>query len=327
MAKCYVCNYNDVANEREICPVCRKMYDLPQYYHENAGAAQSVQGEISGAAGTVRNNSKMQYQIPGTRYGSSEQQPAWPMQDQYNESAPAGRQNEKNQVNPVLMPWINDRSGTEGASRPRRSIMVGGQKPYLPDVQTDPYGNSIIPDGGGKYNPAKTGGVSSEEVSAAADTAVSRGHQQQAAQNTKHTVSQSYVTKGIAKNIVEDVEEKRGFLHKYFRALIWGYPYCMIDNLISFQVFPDYTGQATTSSGTACDQIVVYGKINKGLINENNEVEIYGKRASDGTICVNYIKNLASGTRIKPTGIIPATIIRAITAGIFILFALVALAL
>ena len=327
MAKCYVCNYNDVADEGEICPICRQMYNLPQYFHENMEPGQFVQGATSSRAGTNRNISEVQYQIPGTRYGSSENQSAWLVQNQYNESTSAARQNEKIQVNPVLMPWINDSSEAEETSRPRRGIMVGGQRPYLPDVQTDPYGNSIVPDGGQKFNPAKTGGFSSEEVSAAADSAVSMRHQQQAAQNKKHTAAQSYVTKGIAKNIVEDVEEKRGFLHKYFRALIGGYPYCMIDNLISFQVFPDYTGQATTSSGTACDQIVVYGKINKGLIYENNEVEIYGKRASDGTIHVNYIKNLASGTKIKPTGVISAATIRAITAGIFILFALVALAL
>lgn len=305
MPLCGYCNINEVMHEGEVCPTCRQMYNLPQYCQgEEAGKSQ-------GSSTPTSHTISSQYPYPASIPSSSRNVPF------------ESQEKSVGQINPVLMPWRNDTSVSDTPRYSTRKIMIRGRRTHDVSIPTDPYGNPIVQIPEEQYNPATTGGVSSEEVSAAADQAVNVINNQKAVQQKKQQATTTWVTKGIAKNIVEDVDEKRGFFIKYLRSLFLGYPFCFVDNLISFQVFPDYTGQATTNSGNACDQIIMYGKINRGLINENNEVEIYGKRASDGTIGVDYVKNLASGTRVTPKGVIPAAVIRLITGVIVALFILI----
>lgn len=75
-------------------------------------------------------------------------------------------------------------------------------------------------------------------------------------------------------------------------------------------MFPDFTGSALNAQGNACDQVILYGKINKGVISENNDVEVYGYRDSSNNIIVSYVRNKASGTMITPTGATSATTVR-----------------
>lgn len=109
------------------------------------------------------------------------------------------------------------------------------------------------------------------------------------------------LTTGITKNIMVD-NQKRSVLVKWFRALFTGIPFTLDDDVTMFQVFPDFTGTALNALGNACDQVVVYGKLNNGAVSENNDVEVYGHRDSNNNIIAKVIKNKASGTTITPTG-------------------------
>jgi len=120
------------------------------------------------------------------------------------------------------------------------------------------------------------------------------------------------ITSGITKNINVD-NEKKPFLAKWFRALFMGIPYATEDEVTMFQVFPDYTGTSLNASGNACDQVIVYGKVNHGSISENNDVEVYGRRDSSNNIIARVIKNKASGTTVTPNGTIGVGVVWAIT--------------
>lgn len=75
-----------------------------------------------------------------------------------------------------------------------------------------------------------------------------------------------------------------------------GIPYALDNDITMFQVFPDYTGTSLNAMGNACDQVIVYGKLNAGAVSENNDVEVYGHRDADNNIVAKKIVNKASGT-------------------------------
>ena len=80
-----------------------------------------------------------------------------------------------------------------------------------------------------------------------------------------------------------------------------------------FQVFPDYSGTALNAMGYACDQVIVYGKLNAGAVSENNSIEVYGHRDSNNNVVAKTIKNTASGTTITPDGVISPILVWIIT--------------
>lgn len=106
-------------------------------------------------------------------------------------------------------------------------------------------------------------------------------------------------TAGITKNISVD-KQKRSALVKWFSALFTGTPFALDDDVTMFQVFPDFTGTSLNALGNACDQVIVYGKLNNGAVSENNDVEVYGRRDSNNNIIARAIENKASGTTITP---------------------------
>lgn len=107
------------------------------------------------------------------------------------------------------------------------------------------------------------------------------------------------ITTGITKNISVD-NQKKSILVKWFRALFTGIPFALDDDVTMFQVFPDFSGTSLNALGNACDQVIVYGKLNNGAVSENNDVEVYGRRDSNNNIIAKTIKNKASGTTITP---------------------------
>lgn len=118
---------------------------------------------------------------------------------------------------------------------------------------------------------------------------------------TKH--GQIPISAGIIKNVSVS-EVKMSKLRRWGRALFSGIPFSWNETVVSFQVFPDYSGLALNAMGNACDQVVVYGRMNAGTICENNNVEIYGRRGSDNVIIAKYIRNIASGATIFPNDVI-----------------------
>ena len=119
-------------------------------------------------------------------------------------------------------------------------------------------------------------------------------------------------TTGITKNITVDTQ-KKSVLEKWCRALFCSIPYTLDDDVTMFQVFPDYTGTSINAMGNACDQVIVYGRLNNGSVSENNDVEVYGRRDSHNNIIAKTIKNKASGTVIKPQRTISVGILWMIT--------------
>lgn len=126
------------------------------------------------------------------------------------------------------------------------------------------------------------------------------------------------LTSGITKNISVDTQ-KKSIIGKWFRALFTGIPFTPVDDVTMFQVFPDFTGTSLNALGNACDQVIVYGKLNNGAVSENNDVEVYGRRDSNNNIIAKSIKNKASGTIITPARTIGQGIAWLITATVAIL--------
>lgn len=57
------------------------------------------------------------------------------------------------------------------------------------------------------------------------------------------------------------------FWGKWFRSMFTGIPFTLDNDVVMFQVFPDCTGTSLNAVGNACDQGIVYGKVNNGSIN------------------------------------------------------------
>ena len=140
---------------------------------------------------------------------------------------------------------------------------------------------------------------------------------------TASITSNQPISEGITKNIMIDTQ-KKSVLEKWCRSLFKGVPFTLDNDVTMFQVFPDYSGTALNSMGNACDQVIVYGRLNNGAISENNEVEVYGRRDSNNNVIAKTIKNKASGTTISPMRTIGVGIVWFITA-IFIALATLAI--
>jgi len=205
--------------------------------------------------------------------------------------------------------FSNSYTPSKGKSR---KVLIGGGASI---ANTDPYGNSIVPDteedsvqvyqAGQVPNVQQTSTVVNASGNSTTNTSVTKGN--------------SPITYGITKNITTDTQQK-SFLEKWFASLFHGIPFSMDDDVIMFQVFPDYTGTALNAMGNACDQVIVYGKLGAGAIAENNEVEVFGYRDSNNNVIAKVIKNKASGTTITPNRSIPAVAIWIITILIFAFF-------
>ncbi len=117
---------------------------------------------------------------------------------------------------------------------------------------------------------------------------------------------------GIVRNYATN-EHRKTFVSKWFSALFKGIPFTTGNQVTTFQVFPDYTGTSRNVLGNACDQVIIYGKITPGMISDNNDIEVYGKRDSNNNVQAKYIKNKATGTNISPVGSMSCGIVWCIT--------------
>ena len=188
-----------------------------------------------------------------------------------------------------------DQTYVPGKGRSRKIIVNVDE----PDVDTDPYGNPAATAGssdvkvyepGQTPQPAKSSNLPKQAGNTSSGSTFARG-------------GAAPVTSGITKNIAVD-KQKTFFLQKLCRTLFGGVPYNLDDEITLFQVFPSYSGGALNSSGNACDQVIVYGKMNAGAIAENNDVEVYGHRDSRNNIIASTIINRATGTVNAPYRVI-----------------------
>lgn len=206
--------------------------------------------------------------------------------------------------------------GTVNRGKTRRVLLNGGGDLF---ANSDSGGDNVVP----PQAPEPTvpvyhaGQLSSQQMQAAtavAPPATGIGNK------TQNTVSkfdgEVLIAFGITKNISVDTQ-RHSFIQKWFRALFSGIPFTIDDDITMFQIFPDYTGSSLNSVGNACDQVIVYGKVNHGAIAENNEVEVYGRRDSHNNVVASKIKNKASGTTVTPERTISAAVVWAITIVLF----------
>ena len=193
------------------------------------------------------------------------------------------------------------------SKRPR--VLLGGGSAIQ---NVDPYGNDMTPTSNPQVQVYSPGHMpATATTTAQANPTITGTSGTSAAQGAKVSSNQP-LTSGISKNIVVD-NQKKSILAKWFRALFGGVPFTLEDDITMFQVYPDYSGTALNSMGNACDQVIVYGKLNNGAVSENNDVEVYGKRDSSNNIVAKTILNKASGTTIVPQHTLAPAAVWAIT--------------
>lgn len=209
----------------------------------------------------------------------------------------------------VSQPNINNSSGASKRGGNRKVLLNGGTSL----ANQDPYGNDMT-----ENDPQPSVQV------------YSAGQVPQASQQNTTVVSTAPmvktsgnqpITTGITKNISVD-NQKKSILTKWFRALFSGVPFTLDDDVTMFQVFPDFSGTSLNALGNACDQVIVYGKLNNGAVSENNDVEVYGRRDANNNIIAKTIKNKASGTTITPIRTIGQGVVWLITAIVIALIGL-----
>lgn len=186
------------------------------------------------------------------------------------------------------------------SSKKSRKVLLGGGASLS---NTDPYGNDITP------RTADSGNVAVYQAGQLPDAAQVQSPPPKAPVSKPKT--RTPITSGITKNISVDTQ-KRSMLAKIFRSVVSGIPLTLDDEATMFQVFPDFSGTSLNAMGNACDQVIVYGKLNAGTVSENNDVEVFGYRDSNNNVIAKTIRNKASGTLITPTGVISAAVIRVI---------------
>lgn len=172
---------------------------------------------------------------------------------------------------------------------PTRKVLLGGGTSL---ANRDPYGNDMTPASSQPPVQVYSAGQMPQAVQQKVPvTPAAPSHGRSRTQP---------ITTGIIKNISID-SQKQSAVIKWFRTLFTGTPFSLDEEIVMFQVFPDFSGTCLNATGNACDQVIVYGKLNKGAICDNNEVEIYGHRDSHNNIIAKTIKNVASGTTITPS--------------------------
>lgn len=231
-------------------------------------------------------------------------------QDPYAQSQTASQSSQQTSQPNVNNIQSNNNSYVPKRSNNRKVLLDGGTSL----VNQDPYGNDM------------TAADPQPPVQVYSSGQVPQTSQQST--NVVNSVSAANVsgkqpiTAGITKNISVD-NQKKSALVKWFRALFAGIPFTLDNDVTMFQVFPDFSGTALNALGNACDQVIVYGKLNSGAVSENNDVEVYGRRDSNNNIIAKKIKNKASGTTITPTRAVGQGLVWLITAIIVALLAII----
>lgn len=215
-------------------------------------------------------------------------------QDPYAQSTPASPTNisaSQHKHNILNNSNNNQDSGAYAPKRgANRKVLLNGGTSL---VNQDPYGNDMTPTESPQPRVQVYSAGQAPQVAQQNATIVN-------SQPTQRVSGNQPLTTGITKNIMVD-NQKRSILAKWFRALFTGIPFTLDDDVTMFQVFPDFTGTSLNALGNACDQVIIYGKLNNGAVSENNDVEVYGRRDSNNNIIAKVIKNKASGTTITPT--------------------------
>lgn len=204
----------------------------------------------------------------------------------------------------------------------RRKILFDGGKTV---VDTDPCGNGISAQQSSMAESEQMESERTAEPEAAAAAPEEAKQKKVKTSRTKTAKAQSRqpavekpVSSGIAQNITSDFQ-RRPFLFKWFRSVFTGMPYTAGDEITTFQVFPLNQTNAYNTMGNTCDQVMIHGRIQPGMLGKGNAVEVYGKRNVNNHVIATRICNQASGAKIEPAGALSAVWTRMLTAIVLVL--------
>lgn len=194
-----------------------------------------------------------------------------------------------------------------------RKVLLGGGSALS---NKDPYGNEIVLQEEEQVQVYGAGQAPTVQSNASVTTSGTSSYSSTASNSDSTSNASGALTSGITKNISVDTQ-KKSTLVKLCRTLFKGIPFTLDNEITMFQVFPDYTGTSLNAMGNACDQVIVYGKLNAGAVAENNDVEVYGYRDADNNVVAKKIVNKASGTTVTPDRVIPTGLIWGLTIFVF----------
>ena len=183
-----------------------------------------------------------------------------------------------------------------------RKVLIGGGASI---ANRDPYGNDMTTNA---YKP---------HLRVYSADQAPQSVQQNIAINTEPVKSVASGKRSISEGIVKNLSfDNRGksFFGKWFDTLFKKIPFTLDNDVTIFQIFPDFSRIPLNSLGNTCDQVMVYGKLNFGVISENNDVEVFGYRDSNNNIIAQRIKNKSSGSTVKPARTIGVWMIWSVTA-------------
>jgi hypothetical protein len=104
------------------------------------------------------------------------------------------------------------------------------------------------------------------------------------------------IAEGIVKNFFEQ-EIPTFFVTKVARTLFRGLPYVHSNVVNTFQLYSGWgMNDGDNNNG---EEVIVYGKIAKGKLPENNRVKVWGKWSKSGSIVATKIKNETSNTWVQ----------------------------
>lgn len=205
-------------------------------------------------------------------------------------------------------------SGYAPGNGKSRKVLLGGGSAI---GNTDPYGNEIVAQEEESVLVYGAGQAPTVQSSTNVSTGSTSSYSTNSSGGSGAAInSGGALTSGITKNISVDTQ-KKSTLIKLCRTLFKGIPFTLDNEITMFQVFPDYTGTSLNAMGNACDQVIVYGKLNAGAVAENNDVEVYGHRDADNNVVAKKIVNKASGTTVTPDRVIPIGVIWGLTIMVF----------
>lgn len=134
--------------------------------------------------------------------------------------------------------------------------------------------------------------------------------------------SSNVLEKGIVKNVVQDTD-RRGVVWRWFRTLFSSANFAFDSDITEFQIYPDFSGHTLNASGNLSNQVIIYGKIPYGMIAENNDVEVFGRRGSNGCIVASRVKNIATGATAKPSMTLSRGVVWGITLALVAIIAMI----
>ena len=108
-------------------------------------------------------------------------------------------------------------------------------------------------------------------------------------------------------------ESQYSFWFKFIKTLVLSCPLNLSNQVSTFQLYEDQNYSKKPKVEGACKEVIVYGTIISGFLNENNTVKVQGKINRKGSVIASEIFNLSSGSWLKRRGVINALNVRIMT--------------